>query len=208
MADPVLIVAPDTCASGVTMNLVHKVGNSESPFTFEEQSFKWPGERWIIEFNLPPQIGRDKASEWIAFGLKMQGSFNVFLMGDPSASAPRGIASGAPVVNGAGQTGNTLSVRGWTPSVTNILRKGDYIQVGTGLQSRLHMVLDDANSDIAGIAVLNIAPALKYRPNDGTLITVNSPKGVFKMAENTWSWSVLPGRQYRLGFTAVEVVNA
>lgn len=208
MADPALIVAPNSCASGVTMNLVYKVGNTESPFTFEEQSFKWPGERWVIDFNLPPQIGRDRASEWIAFGLKLQGSFNVFLMGDPSASQPRGVASGVPVVNGAGQHGNTLSVRGWTPSTANILRRGDYIQIGTGMQSRLHMVLDDANSDVSGVALLNIAPALKYSPNDGVAITTSNPKGVFKMVENTWSWSVLPGGQYRMGFRAAEVVNA
>lgn len=208
MADPVLITAPTGCASGVVMRLVSKVGNTESPFTFEEQSFKWPGERWVIDFSLPPQVGREKASEWIAFGLKLEGSFNVFLMGDPSAVFPMGVATGTPVVNGSGQEGKSISVRGWTPSTTNIMRRGDYIQIGTGLQSRLHMVVDNANSDVSGVAVLNIQPSLKYSPADGTTITVTAPKGVFKMVENTWAWSVSPGGQYRLGFTAAEVVNA
>lgn len=208
MADPVLITAPTGCASGVTMSMVSVVGRTQSPFTLEEQSFKWPGESWIIEFNLPPQIGREKASEWITFGLKLEGSFNAFLMGDPSAPFPRGVATGTPVVNGINQQGNSLSVRGWTPSTINIMRTGDYIQIGTGLQSRLHMVVENANSDVAGESVLSIMPALKYSPADGVPITVNSPKGVFRMVENTWSWSVLPGGQYRLGFTAIEFVNA
>lgn len=208
MAVPALITAPTSCASGVVMSMTRVVGRTVSPFTLEDQAFRWSGDQWSMEFTLPPQTTRARASEWIAFGLKLEGSFNQFLMGDPSARVPMGIATGIPLVDGSGQEGNILATKGWTASTSNILRRGDYIQVGSGSLSRLHMVLDNVNSDGAGLAAIPIAPNLRYSPGNNNPIVVSDPKGVFRMVDNTFSWAVSPGGIYRLGFRAVEVINA
>lgn len=208
MAIPSLIQAPTSCASGVVISMTRVVGRTASPFTLEDQAYRWGGDQWSMEFTLPPQTTRARASEWIAFGLKLEGSFNQFLMGDPSARLPMGVATGAPLIDGAGQQGGILLTKGWTPNVSNILRRGDYIQVGTGSLSRLHMVLDNANSDGSGLASLSIAPNLRYSPGNNDPIVVNNPKGVFRMVDNTFSWAVSPGGIYRLGFRAMEVINA
>lgn len=206
MSTPPFETIPDSCAANVVMNMIHVVGSSKSPYTLETQKFKWQGEQWVIDFNLPPFTKRAVASEWIAFGLNLQGTYGKFLMGDPSAKTPRGVATGTPVVDGAGQEGNTLTTEGWSFDTTNIMRKGDYIQIGTGLSSRLHMVTQDANSDSVGKASLRISPALRSSPPDGAGIITSNAKGVFSLVDNTWSWSVSPGPIYRLSFRAEEVI--
>lgn len=209
MATPELITVPtSSCAASVIMTLTRVVGVTASPFTLSEQTFRWPGEAWSLDFQLPVIKGRATASDWITFGIKAEGRFNYFLLGDPSAKEPRGLATGTPVVNGGGQTGNVIVTDGWTPSITGILLKGDYIQIGTGTTARLYMITEDVNSDGSGNATLPIAPALRYSPIDNQAIVVSEPKGLFRMMENSWSWSVLPGQLYRLSFQAVEVINA
>lgn len=209
MSIPPLVTVPSSsCAASVTMSLQRVVGVTASPFTLDTQSFKWPGEKWMIQFDLPTITRRAVASEWIAFALTLKGKFGYFLMGDPSARVPLGIATGTPVVDGSGSTGNILLTRGWTPNVTGILKAGDYIQYGTDENARLHMVVVDANSNGSGNAALTIEPAIRVSPTDGTAVVVNDAKGVFRLLDNTWAWSVLPGPKYRISFQAEEVTNA
>lgn len=203
-----LIDVPPGCAASVTMTLTRVVARTTSPFTLEEQAFQWPGERWSVEFNPPAFTRRATASPWLAFAIKTKGSFNYFLLGDPAARNPQGIATGNPLVAAGNQVGNVLQTKGWTPSVSGILRAGDYIQYGTGINSRLHMVVEDANSDALGNANLTIEPALRYSPLINSPVVVNDPKGVFRMSSNSFSWSVAPGPVYRLNISAEEVVNA
>lgn len=208
MSTPVIINVPESsCFSSVTMTLTRVIGVTQSPFTFATQTFKWPGEQWSMQLQMPP-MRRNIAADWYSFGIKAEGTFNYFLMGDPSARVPRGNPVGTPVINGNGQEGNSINTRGWTPSALNVLRAGDYIQIGTGIAARLHMVVDDASANLSGEAVLNIAPALRTPPNDGTTIITNNAKGVFRMTDNSFSWGVSPGGFYRLSFSAVEVINA
>lgn len=197
-----------SCPANVIMSLRRTVGVTMSPFTLEEQFYKWPGEQWVMSFQMVPMTQRAIASEWIAFGLKLQGTYNQFLMGDPSAKTPRGIATGTPLVNGLNQTGNTLVTDGWTPSQTGIMKAGDYIQIGTGVDAQLYMVTADANSDGSGNANLSIEPSLRTSPANNAAIIVTEPKGLFRLVDNSFSWSVSPGPLYRMSFEAQEVVNA
>lgn len=208
MSTPNFETPPETCAASVVMSLTRVVGITASPYTLEEQHFKWPGEIWTIDFRLPPFTSRRIGMQWVSFMLNLEGTFGRFLMGDPSAKKPLGVATGTPEVDGAGQSGNILNTKGWTPSTSGIMLQGDYIQIGSGLSSRLHMVTADANSDGAGNASLRIVPALRYSPADDLALTVNDAKGVFRMASNSSSWSVEPGKIYRIAFQAQEVVGA
>lgn len=204
-----LIDLPDSsCAASVSMSIMRVAPRTTSPFTLDTQSFLWPGEQWSMEFNMPTIVDRGIAQEWIAFGVKLKGSYNYFLMGDPSARNPLGVATGTPQVAAASQTGNLLQTKGWTPNVVGIMRAGDYIQLGSGVNSRLHMVTDDADSDASGLANLSIEPALRSSPALNSAIVTSDAKGVFRLIDNTFSWSVAPGKKYNLSFSAVEVINA
>lgn len=210
MSTPATLDLPtSSCAASVVFTMTTVASRSPSPFTLADQAFLWPGEQWSVDFMLPPLTKKDDIADWKVFGIKLQGSYGQFYMGDPSAKLPRGVAAGSPVVDGVLSIaqGNDLYTRGWAHSVTNIMRAGDMIQVGIGLQSRLHMVMDDADSDASGKALLNVKPALRYAPNDGTVLSVNDAKGLFYMTSNAWQWSVKPG-QTQIQFSASEVVSA
>jgi len=206
---PDLIELPESaCIASVVLTMTRAVGTTRSPFTFEESSFLWQGASWSLDFRLPPITDEAVAADWQAFGLLLEGSYGYFLMGNPAARLPRGVATGTPQVDGAGQDGTTLETKGWTPSTTGILKKGSMIQYGTGELARLHMLVADADSDAAGKASLEIRPALRYSPADSAPIVINDAKGVFRLSDNDFSWSVDPGKIWRFSFRATEVVNA
>lgn len=205
---PLLNLPASACFANIVMTLTRTVGATVSPFTLEEQFFKWPGSAWSAEVSLPPITSRAIAADWISFGLNLEGSYGHFLMGDPMGKTPRGVATGTPIVSGANQNGNTLITTGWTPSTTGILLKGDYIQIGTGSSSRLHMVTQDVNSDGSGLANLNIQPALRTPPPNLSTVYTHNTVGLFRMVDNNFSWGVSPGVIYRISFRAQEVVLA
>jgi hypothetical protein len=99
-----------------------------------------------------------------------------------AASRPAGIT-----VKGASQTGNSLVVWGFGESLSNRLKAGDYIQLGSGSSSRLHMITQDTASDFTGKATLSLWPALRSSPADAAALTVSGAKGVFELtADPQW----------------------
>lgn len=209
MSTPPLVTLPTSlCFANIVLTLTRVVGSTVSPYTLEDQKFKWPGSAWTAEVSLPPTRDRRIASDWISFGLNVEGTYGYFLMGDPTAKMPQGIATGTPVVSGAGQQGNTLVTSGWTNNTNGVLLKGDYIQLGTGMAAKLYMVTEDANSNGSGIANLKIQPELKVSPQNGSSVITNNTVGLFRMVDNNFSWSIRPGRVYSFSFRAQEAVNA
>lgn len=178
------------------------VAVSRSAFTMQQQAQQHQGMMWGMEITLPP-MNREEADPWRAFLLALNGRFGTFRMGDPSARSPRGVATGTPLVNGASQTGQSLITDGWTISVTNILRAGDYIQVG----SYLYVVLNDVNSNGSGQATLDIWPRLRSSPADNDPVDPTNTVGLWRLASNDRGWIMEPGIRYS-GFviSAVEAI--
>jgi hypothetical protein len=182
------------------------VGLSRSPFTGSQQVYQWPGVWWEAECTLPQMIRAD-ADVWTSFLVSLRGLAGTFLLWDPAAKTPRGTVPGAPVVNGANQTGIQLLTRGWTASQTGILLPGDYIQVGPSASvanRRLYKVLTQANSDGSGNATLDIFPRLRESPGDGDTITTTNCQGTFRLADNQMQWDVDAAKIYGIGFKAIE----
>ena len=183
-------------------------GITASPFTFETQVFRNQGERFEADVTLAP-MKREDAEQWNSFFLKLYGQFGTFLLGDPNASVPRGTASssaGTPVVNGASQSGDTLNIDGVPTSQTGYLKAGDYIQLGTGLTSRLYKVLDDANSNSSGEVSLTIYPDLRSSPSDGATVVVSDAKGLFRLNTAAHQWSISQDSFYSMTFGAIEAI--
>lgn len=205
MSEARLIDVPTSaCIASVIITHNYVNGISASPYTLTESTYNWPGTAWTIDVKMPPITNRAIAADWKAFGLDLQGRYNRFLLGDPLAKVPLGVGTGTPVVDGPANTGKTMQTRGWTISTTGILKRGDYIQIGSGIAAKLHMVMVDANSDSSGEATLSIMPELKGSPADGTTIIVNNPRGLFRLSDDSWTFSEAPGGIYTFSFTAVE----
>lgn len=167
--------------SGFSIRGVNAVSSSQSPFDFSQQVYDFGGEMWEVNASLPA-MNRETAGDYIAFILKLKGKKGTFLLPVPEAT-PRGVATGTPLVDGGSQTGDSLDIKGATASVTGWLKAGDWIQLGTGADTRLHRVLDDVDTDGTGDATINIYPSLRTSPSDNAAVTVSNCKGLFKLTE-------------------------
>ncbi len=180
---------------------VNVTAKQSSPYTAKSQVYQWDGDYWRANISLPAMSPQD-FREWMAFILSLKGQTGTFTLGDPKLATPRGFLGGTPLVNGASQTGSSLVTDGWTPSITNILRKGDLI----ALSNRMHMVLTDTSSDGSGNATLDIWPMLRESPADNASITTNNCKGLFRLDGEDVTWSIDFNGFYDLQFGAIEAI--
>jgi len=196
---------PSQCVREITIRAKTIVGFNSSPFTGQQQVYKHQGQWWEAEMSFPP-MKREKAEEVAAFLIKLNGRFGTFLMGDPVNTSPRGVGTGTPLVKGASQTGNELITDGWTANTTNILKAGDWIQLGTGSASRLHKVLQDVNSDGTGTATLTIFPNLRSIPADNLSIITQNPKGQWRLSTNDIDYTIQTGQFYGITLACMEAL--
>lgn len=184
------------------------VARVKSVFTGQEQVQSWPGaDYWSLSFSLPP-MQRPYYAPWAAFLAELRGSAAVFQFGDPYCRIPQGTPKGVPVVNGSpsGITNpnavmsTTLYTRGWTHSQFRLLMPQDYLQIG----QRLHMVVDQVNSDSSGNAAISIFPSIRDTVTDGQSIILNNCTGLFRLAGNDRKWSISASRTAAIDITAVE----
>ena len=178
----------------LTFRPVNITGMTRSEFTGQQQITQWQGEYWEADA-LVPQMVRASAEPWLAFLAALRGLTGTFLLGPETAART---AQGSPAgvtVNGAGQSGTTITLAG-----TGSFAAGDWIQVGTGSTSRLHKVL--VASSVA--ATVEIFPRLRESPTNGSSVVVASPKGVFRLADNTREWNIDVARHYGIRINAME----
>lgn len=179
------------------------VGLSASPFTGSQQVYAHAGQFWSAEVELPP-MQRADAEDWIAFLISLNGREGTFLMGDPVNTSTRGLGTGTPLVKGASQTGNSLNTDGWTTSQSDILKAGDWIQLGSGSTSTLHKLRQDADSDSGGNATLEIWPGIRTAPADNAAITVANCNGLWRLAENVQGYDLDLAAIYGISFSCIE----
>lgn len=198
---------PSVRAPASTAMHAHSVvGMSHSMFTGRQQVYAHLGQYWSVEISLPP-LAREDAEVWIAFLYSLNGREGTWLMGDPAAATPRGAAAtvpGTPIVDGANQTGQTLNITDGPASTTGYLLAGDYIQLGTGSGSRLHKVLDDADTNGDGDASLTIWPALRLSPSDSSSVVVNNAVGRWRLDTNDTEFDIDEAMFYGIDFTGIE----
>lgn len=178
----------------IELTAMNAVALSQSPFTFSQQVVSYPGERWAVNVSIPP-LRRDVMAAWKAFLVSLRGQTGTFLMGDPDyQDGPRGGATACTVTGTAGSSSPTVAL-------TGTLLAGDYIQIGIGSSARLHMVL----ADQTGNGTLEIWPSLRQNYTSANTV-LDTPKGHFRLAGPSSSWSINNQNAYGLSFTAVEVL--
>jgi hypothetical protein len=160
--------------------LISNTQTFTSPLSGSIQTIEMPGARWACAFSLGALDAQD-AALMRAFMAKLRGQSGRFYFWNMARPTPRGIATGSPIINGASQTGSTLSTSGWTPSTAGILKAGDFFSVN----NELKIVVEDATSNASGVATLTFEPPLRYSPSNGQAITTNKPTTIFKMDEDS-----------------------
>jgi hypothetical protein len=187
------------------------VSASTNPFTGQQDVFDWMAAYWMATLSFATM---DNASidYWTAFLGELRGPVNAFLCGNPKRMVPKGSVAlvsvpagsltpvtgiaNAPVVNGAGQTGYTLNIRGLAASQANVFLPGDLIQVGF----RAYKVLEAVTADGSGHATISIWPPLRQTATeviaDGQAIVTAGVKGLYRLTKGNgqkYSISALTG---------------
>lgn len=80
---------------------------------------------------------------------------------------------GAPVVNGAGQAGLALLLRGFAAGY--VVREGQFFSIIHGGRRYLHVADADAVANQAGGLVVGLYPMLRVRPADGAICEFAKP---------------------------------
>lgn len=157
----------------------------ESGFSRAIQTVGRGGDHWrcTLTFN---NLKGDEKAEMRAFVTKLNGMEHRFTLPD-HGHLQRGLLTGTPLVNGAGQTGESIDLDGVT-GTTNWIRAGDLFEIG----GRLKMAVEDA--DAAGGAVTVVfRPEIMTAPANNDPVTVSGPTGTFMLDAQSIGWNNAPG---------------
>jgi hypothetical protein len=197
-----------TGISSITLRAVNQTAMTSSPFTYKQQIHNHSGQCWEAEVQLPV-MKYEKAEEWTAWLLSLNGRAGTFLMGDPNRATPRGSASsapGSPAINGASQTGSSIAIDGLPASATGYLKAGDYVQFGSASTATLHKVLTQIDTNASGQATLDIWPNVVSASADGSTVVVTNARGRWRLNSGQQDWSIDNSSLYGITFAAVQVI--
>ena len=162
---------------------------SESPRSFARHVIDWGGERWRAQVTI--QRGDyTQTAPWRAFLTKMRGSEGSFYLN------PYGEGGAAQLGNWMAQRRQGTAIRVKTGQViddhritlttsariNNAFIAGDFIQLGSGSNARLHMILDDI-SITGNDTTINVWPKPRANLSMGSTtdrtVNIENPHGVF-----------------------------
>lgn len=143
-----------------------------------------PGSRWRMAFAYPP-MKQDQADTFTAplTRAKRQG-LRIYL----PVRVPQGIP-GSPVVDGAGQSGSTLAVRGFDAGYA--ARVGFWLTIVEADDTAyLHRMFETVVADGSGDATLEIEPPLRAPFADGDTIHIGKPFIEGFMEGQEWGYDI------------------
>lgn len=171
----------------------------DSPLSGTVQTLELVGARWIFTYELPG-MKRVTAAAWQALFVGANGRAGRIFAFDPDAKTPRGTWAGAPLVNGASQTGLSLILDGFTAAAT--VKSGDYFQVGTELK----MLTADGTADGSGNLTVSFAPSLRASPADNAPVTSSNPQCIAMLVDdNQAAWDADAISVFGINFSLIEV---
>lgn len=174
---------PNVGIQSMTMRLRSATAISQSPFTFDQQTYQHQGVRWEAEVTLPP-MKRADAKQLEAFFASLRGQANTFTLGNPlHNTTATGTATGA--VNATTVTGS------FTGAVA-----GDYFEINSALY-----IITEVNSSTS----IDIMPPLRVAASSAAL-DFTLPKGTWRLASNEIGWSINQASLYGFTFACVEAI--
>lgn len=185
--------------------LQRTVAYTRSPFTYEQTVHEYEGTQWTATLSLPP-LSRELAAEWQVFLTQLHGRKGTFLMPEPDSKTPRGSVTNTIQVNGAHAVGAfDITIFNGDAS-TNLLKKGDFIQLGSAATAKLYMVTADTAADVNGAATIPIEPSLKTALSGNETVVYTNPMGVFRLSQNEISWNANEVSIYGISFAVEEAL--
>lgn len=196
------LTIPNHDFASFTMRMKRVVGYNESTFTLEQQVYEHQGARWEAEVTLPPMT-HTEARQWQAFFISLKGRRGTFIMGNPLQDDIAGTATAATLNAAAAVRATEITVDGSSDGTTFLA--GDYFQIGTGDDSHIHQVVQNATF-ASGSATLTIEPPLRTTYADNTTLDLTYPKGVWRLASNDIEWKISQASIYGFTFACIEAL--
>ena len=159
-------------------------------------------QRWAISFVWPP-MKRSVFMAYYAFLLAQRGQADTFVCTMPGHTAAQGTWSGSPVVSGAGQTGRSVVLGGFTASQAGVAKAGDLIKFAG--HTKVYMVTADAASNVSGVATVAIEPALVASPANGESVVSSNVPFTVAMTSDNLDMALSPGMMAALSVSVIEV---
>lgn len=170
-----------------------------SPLGGSSQRLNRPGNRFGLDVVAPTaSAGREGR---ILISRLMQGIEVGILLPFPQ-DMPTG-APGAPVVDGAGQAGKTLNLRGFTPSYA--AKEGQFFSIIQGGRRYLHFMAAQGIAGTDGKIAASIYPMLRVSPDDGAVCEFARPMIEGFMTGDNLEWQLQTAPYLDVSFTIEEV---
>ena len=181
---------------GMSWRLVMPSQTNVSDWSGRRQTIASGRGWWECQVTFPPIVGTSRVNAWRAFIAKSRGKANDFQVPvDPTAQSS---AVATPLVNGANQTGRTLSTDGWPVSST-VLQAGQFVTIN----NQLLQLTENVTSNGSGVATLTFEPPVRVAPSDNAAIEFKNPYCLMYLVEEP-TLSVETGYVYSLSLNLRE----
>ena len=194
------LTPPSTSYARVQFGNTNNNAIVRNPFTAQHQIQERDYSQWSATVSLPP-MRVDEAREWIVFLMRLKGRAGTFYFGDRSIPNNVSLPGTTRVAATAGSYDIQANI---PPTATGSLVSGQFIQINTGILSRLHMVASASTPNAAGNLTITLEPPLKADVPANTSLIFDNPKGVFRMATNRTEWSIDVFENFGLNFVCEE----
>ena len=158
----------------------------------------WGGEWWLYDIEMALMQGRN-GQRVAAFLAQLGGVRGTFLFADPSIRNT--VVGATPLVNGGGQSGNSLVTDGWGSAG---LKAGDFFSLGTDSATRLYQVTADV-TPVAGAATVQFVPRLRSAPADNAPLAVVAPQVLLSLTAPV-PVQIYGADKYTVRFSAREAI--
>ncbi|MBQ1481343.1 MULTISPECIES: hypothetical protein [Sphingomonas] len=170
---------------------------NRSKWTKRRQVVQQPGPSlWSATAELAVRIGTDEWLEAEAFLIDLEGQINTFRL--EAAAAPQTDLPLKPVVDGAGQYGRVLRLRGGIAGAG--LKRGQKMTVNEQMVSISAAFTFDAD----GRANVTFKPSLRLSPQDGAVVEMIRPTVLVALANSEVGWSEDLGGRFQARPIVVE----
>ena len=182
--------------SGMSWRLVMPAQTNVSDWTGRRQTIASGRGWWECQLSLPPIVGTANVNAWRSFIAKSRGRANDFQI--PVDATAQSSATATPLVNGAGQTGRTLTTDGW-PLSSTVLVAGQFVTIN----NQLLQLTENVTSNGSGVATLTFEPPIRTSPADNAAIEYKNPYCLMYFVEEP-TLSVENGYVYSLSLNLRE----
>lgn len=159
------------------------------------QRINRPGSRYAVAVTMPPLDNKKNGRIWV--NRLVKGQQEGARMEYPLLDFYPGVAGGF-VVDGAGQAGKSLVLRGGTPNYA--FHEGQPFSLEIGGQHYFDFIASAAIANAAGEATITLTQMLRAEPADGDALHISKPMIEGFIMGDQLSWDIALERMVGLSF--------